>query len=149
MISTDTPGQGSPAGTDPAWVTVYESTVTQVGGQVEAFLGHGLLIFFGDGSPEELHDISVLHAASTAEDGPRPGDRVMVGEVHLDVLAVGHVVRDNLLNLGHLDLKADGRTEAKLPGDVCVPKGTLSLLTVGDSFRILRPAGSLDEQERT
>ncbi|MGZ4454449.1 MAG: PTS glucitol/sorbitol transporter subunit IIA [Nocardioides sp.] len=127
--------------------TVYDSAVTQVGGQVEQFLDHGLLIFFGDGSPEELHDISVLHAASVAEDGPRPGDVVQVGDTLLDVLAVGHVVRDNLLNLGHLDLKADGRTEAKLPGDVCVRKGPLPLLTVGDHFRILRGAGPVDEQD--
>jgi PTS system glucitol/sorbitol-specific IIA component len=57
-------------------VSVYESAVTQVGGQVEAFLGHGLLIFFGAGSPPELHDISVLHEATLAEDGPRPGDTI-------------------------------------------------------------------------
>ena len=119
---------------------VWESEVTQVGGQVEAFLGHGLLIFFGDGSPAELHDISVLHKATVAEDGPQAGDVIEVGETRLEVLAVGPVVRDNLLNLGHLDLKADGRTEAKLPGDVCVRTGDLPLLQVGDAFRITRPA---------
>ena len=120
--------------------TVYESTVTAVGGQVTAFLEHGILIFFADGAPDELHEISVLHRASIADDGPRPGDTVHLGEVSLEVLAVGAVVRDNLLNLGHLDLKADGLTEAKLPGDVCVPKGDLALLATGDSFRITRPA---------
>ena len=119
--------------------TVYESSVTQVGGQVEAFLDHGLLIFFGDESPAELHDISVLQRASTAEDGPRPGDVVHLGEHQLEVLAVGEVVRDNLLNLGHLDLKADGRTEAKLPGDVCVAQGPIPLLATGDTFKITRP----------
>jgi PTS system glucitol/sorbitol-specific IIA component len=127
-------------GSDSA--VLYESEVTQVGGQVEAFLGHGLLIFFGDGSPAELHDISVLHKATVAEDGPQAGDVIEVGETRLEVLAVGPVVRDNLLNLGHLDLKADGRTEAKLPGDVCVRTGDLPLLQVGDAFRITRPATS-------
>ena len=121
---------------------LYESEVTQVGGQVEAFLGHGLLIFFGDGSPAELHDISVLHKATVAEDGPQAGDVIEVGSTRLEVLAVGPVVRDNLLNLGHLDLKADGRTEAKLPGDVCVRTGDLPLLQVGDAFRITRPTTS-------
>ena len=48
--------------------------------------------------------------------------------------------RDNLLNLGHLDIKADGRTEAKLPGDMCVPVGPLPLLHAGDVFRIRRPS---------
>lgn len=123
-----------------AQTTVYESTVTAVGSQVSAFLEHGILIFFGDTSPAELHDISVLHRAVVADDGPRPGDTVHLGAATLDVLAVGDVVRDNLLNLGHLDLKADGLTEAKLPGDVCVPKGEIALLAIGDSFRITRPA---------
>ena len=120
--------------------TVYESTVTAVGSQVSAFLEHGILIFFGDTAPSELHDISVLHRAAVTEDGPRPGDTVHLGDATLEVLAVGDVVRDNLLNLGHLDLKADGLTEAKLPGDVCVPKGDIPLLATGDSFRITRPA---------
>jgi len=122
--------------------TVYESTVTAVGSQVAAFLEHGILIFFADGAPEELHDISVLHRAAVAEDGPRPGDTVHLGDTSLEILAVGHVVRDNLLNLGHLDLKADGLTEAKLPGDVCVPKVDLALLATGHSFRITRPAST-------
>lgn len=128
--------------TDSDSAVLYESEVTQVGGQVEAFLGHGLLIFFGDGSPAELHDISVLHKATVAEDGPQAGDVIEVGDTALEVLAVGPVVRDNLLNLGHLDLKADGRTEAKLPGDVCVRVGDLPLLQVGDAFRITRPTTS-------
>ena len=118
--------------------TVYESAVTQVGGQVEAFLDHGMLIFFGDGSPQELHDISVLHQPTIADDGPLPGDTVHVGATALEVLAVGDVVRDNLINLGHLDLKADGRTEPKLPGDVCVPKGDLPLPAAGQRFAITR-----------
>jgi PTS system glucitol/sorbitol-specific IIA component len=125
-------------------VAVYESAVTQVGGQVEAFLGHGLLIFFGANSPAELHDISVLHRATVSDDGPRPGDTMHLGEVALEILAVGPVVRDNLLNLGHLDLKADGRTDAKLPGDVCVRTGELPLLAVGDPISITRPASQED-----
>lgn len=127
--------------------TVYESAVTKVGGQVEAFLGHGLLIFFGDQSPAELHDISVLHKAAVAEDGPQTGDLIQVGNTEVEVLAVGPVVRDNLLNLGHLDLKADGRTEPKLPGDVSVRVGDLPLLNVGDTFKITRPADQTKEQK--
>ena len=128
---------------------VYESAVTQVGGQVEAFLGHGLLIFFGDTSPAELHDISVLHRATVNDDGPQPGDTMNVGGVDLEILAVGPVVRDNLLNLGHLDLKADGRTEVKLPGDVCVRTGDLPLLRVGDPITITRPGSTNGSEEDT
>lgn len=121
---------------------VYQSEVTQVGGQVEAFLGRGLLIFFGAQSPAELHDMSVLHKATVADDGPRAGDVIRLGDTELEILGVGSVVRDNLLNLGHLDLKADGRSAPKLPGDVCVRSGDLPLLRVGDRFSITRPRSS-------
>ena len=82
----------------------------------------------------------MLHQVEVADDGPLPGDTIHLGDVSLEVLAVGEVVRDNLLNLGHLDLKADGRTTAKLPGDVCVAVGELPLLAPGDAFRIIRPS---------
>ena len=48
---------------------LYESTVTGVGGQVEAFLDHGMLIFFGADAPKELHEMSVQHRATVAEEG--------------------------------------------------------------------------------
>lgn len=117
---------------------LYESTVTGVGGQVEAFLDHGLLIFFRDDSPKELHDISVLHRPTVTDEGPRAGDTIVLGDHGMTILAVGQVVADNLLNLGHLDLKADGMTEPKLPGDVCVEPQALPLLKAGDAFRIIR-----------
>lgn len=82
--------------------------------------------------------MSVRHRPTVAEEGPRPGDTIYLGERALKVLAVGDVVADNLLNLGHLDLKADGLTTAKLPGDVCVAKQDLPLVVPGDAFRIVR-----------
>lgn len=120
---------------------VYESEVTAVGGQVEAFLDHGLMIFFGHESPAELHEMSVRHTATVAEEGPRTGDTIVLGEARLEVLAVGPVVQDNLLQLGHIDIKANGLTEAKLPGDVNVAADPLPLLAPGDTFRILRGDG--------
>lgn len=126
--------------TAPAQV-VYQSTVTAVGSQVEPFLSHGLVIFFGEDSPKELHDMSVRHRPTVADQGPLPGDTMWLGEQALEILAVGDVVGDNLLKLGHLDLKADGRTVAKLPGDVCVAEQPLPLLKPGDAFRIVRGSG--------
>lgn len=125
---------------------VYESTITAVGGQVAAFLDHGLLIFFADDSPAELHDISVRHTATLAEEGPQPGDTVVLGRASMTLLAVGSVVADNLLNLGHIDIKANGETEAKLPGDANVAKQPLPLPSPGDVFRILRASGSSTEE---
>ena len=127
---------------------IYESTVTAVGDQVKAFLDHGLLIFFADDSPAELHDMSVRHQVTVAEEGPQPGDTIVLGEASMELLAVGPVVGDNLLNLGHIDIKANGQTEAKLPGDANVAKQSLPLPSPGDAFRILR-AGGPSTQEKT
>ncbi len=125
-------GFSAPAG------VVYESSVTAVGDQVEEFLSHGILIFFADESPPELHDMSVRHTATVSEAGPQTGDTIALGETQMEVLAVGSVVSDNLLQLGHLDLKANGLTEATLPGDVNVAKQPLPLPSPGDAFRIVR-----------
>ena len=43
--------------------TRYAATVTAVGEQVPEFIGQGLLIWFAEGAPEELHFFSVLHPA--------------------------------------------------------------------------------------
>jgi glucitol/sorbitol PTS system EIIA component len=126
--------------TEQAVEVIYETTITAIGEQVPAFLGAGMLILFADSAPAELHDISVRHLVEVADDGPHPGDTVEIAGAGIEVLAVGHVVADNLLNLGHMDLKADGRHEPKLPGDVCVPEDSLTLPAIGDVLRILRPA---------
>ncbi len=130
MTSSETSGIGT---------VVYETTITAVGEQVPAFLEHGILILFSADSPEELHSISVLHTVGVKDSGPHAGDTVHIGETTFPVLAVGHVVEENLLNLGHLDFKSDGRTDPKLPGDVCVPPNTLPTPEVGQVLRILRP----------
>jgi PTS system glucitol/sorbitol-specific IIA component len=125
--------------TSDAGVVVYQTTITAVGAQVPAFLDHGMLILFGAEAPSELHDIAVLHVVETRDDGPATGDLVQIGDAEFPVLAVGGVVRENLLNLGHVDFKSDGRTEPKLPGDVCVPAGSLPTPEVGQVLRIVRP----------
>ena len=127
---------------------VYESTVTAVGEQVAAFLDHGMLIFFGHDSPAELHDMSVRHQVTVAEEGPRPGDTIVLGEASMELLAVGPVVGENLLNLGHIDIKANGQNEAKLPGDANVAKQPLPLPSPGDAFRILRAGGPSTKEKQ-
>jgi glucitol/sorbitol PTS system EIIA component len=129
-----TSSESSAAGT-----VVYQTTVTAVGEQVPAFLEHGILILFAAESPEELHSISVLHKADIQDSGPQAGDVVHIADSEIPVLAAGAVVHDNLLNLGHADFKADGRTDPKLPGDVCVAPGSLPTPRVGDVIRIVRP----------
>ena len=100
--------------------TRYATTVTAVGEQVAEFVSNGLLIWFAEGAPEELHFFSVLHRPTVSTGGVRPGDTVRIDDQEFRVTAVGAVANDNMVNLGHMDLKANGDTEAPLPGDICL-----------------------------
>jgi PTS system glucitol/sorbitol-specific IIA component len=104
----------------PPAQTRYASTVTAVGEQVPEFIGQGLLIWFAEGAPEELHFFTVLHRPTVTTGGVRPGDLVRIDDKAFRVTAVGEVANENMVNLGHIDMKANGAAEAPLPGDLCL-----------------------------
>jgi PTS system glucitol/sorbitol-specific IIA component len=120
--------------------TRYATTVTAVGEQVAEFVSSGLLIWFAEGAPEELHFFSVLHRPTVITGGVRPGDLVRIDDQEFRVTAVGEVANDNMVNLGHMDLKANGASEAPLPGDICLeelplpePRPGTALVIEGDA----------------
>jgi PTS system glucitol/sorbitol-specific IIA component len=100
--------------------TRYATTVTAVGEQVPEFIGQGLLIWFAEGAPEELHFFTVLHRPTVTTGGVRPGDLVRIDDKAFRVTAVGEVANENMVNHGHMDLQANGASEAPLPGDICL-----------------------------
>jgi PTS system glucitol/sorbitol-specific IIA component len=68
---------------------------------------------------------------------PQVGDRITLADNQYNVLAVGSVASDNLLNLGHLDLKANGLTEPEMPGDVNVEAVSLPVVKIGDRLTVI------------
>lgn len=120
---------------------VYQTTVTAVGELVSDFRDQGILVFFGEGAPAELHEFSILHKVEVSERAPEVGDLIRINSEdfseEFQVLAVGSVASDNLLNLGHLDLKANGLSEAELPGDVNVEARPLPMIKVGDKLEVI------------
>lgn len=118
---------------------VFDTEVVAVGESAGAFFDAGIVVLFGEDAPEELAEVAVIHRPRRAEAGPRPGDEVEVADQRLQVLAVGDVAEQNLLNLGHLVLKRNGETSAALPGDVCCDTGPLPDITPGSAIRIHRP----------
>ena len=111
---------------------VYSTTVTAVGELVSDFADQGVLVFFGEDAPIELHEFSIIHKPDVMDRAPQVGDTITLQETVYNVLAVGSVASDNLLNLGHLDLKANGLTEPEMPGDVNVEAVSLPKVNVGD-----------------
>ena len=120
--------------------TRYAATVTAVGEQVPEFVGQGLLIWFAEGAPEELHFFTVLHRPTVTTGGVRPGDLVRIDDKAFRVTAVGEVANDNMVNLGHIDMKANGASEAPLPGDLCLEELPLPEPGPGTTLVIEREA---------
>lgn len=116
---------------------VYSTTVTAVGDLVPEFRDQGILVFFGEDAPSELHEFSILHKVEVSERAAKEGDTIRINSDEYTVLAVGHVASENLLNIGHLDLKANGETKADLPGDVNVEKKELPTVKAGDKLEII------------
>lgn len=116
---------------------VYSSTVTAVGALVSDFRDQGLLVWFGENAPTELHEFSILHKVDIHKRAPIVGDTVALNDDLFTVLAVGSVASENLLNLGHLDLKANGLSVAELPGDVNVEARELPMVKVGDRLQVI------------
>ncbi|MER3417557.1 MAG: PTS sorbitol transporter subunit IIA [Chloroflexota bacterium] len=115
------------------------SHVTAIGQGVEEFRAAQVLVFFKEGAPEELAEFSILHAPELNLATVVPGDILRLGPELFRVQAVGAVANENLANLGHLVVKANGRTDPELPGDVCVEAKPLPRLQVGDVIEIWGP----------
>lgn len=118
--------------------TLYHTTVTDIGELVPTFIEAGMLVFFGEGAPEELRDFCIMHQVEHQEGTIRKGDVIQINGQEFEILALGSVANENLMNLGHLNLKANGNSEPDLPGDVCVAQTELPEISIGSTFRIYR-----------
>jgi PTS system glucitol/sorbitol-specific IIA component len=116
---------------------VYSTTVTAVGELVPDFAEQGVLVFFGENAPLELHEFSIIHKPDVQTRAPQVGDTITLANNEYNVLAVGTVASDNLLNLGHLDLKANGLLEPEMPGDVNVEATVLPTVQIGDRLIVI------------
>ncbi len=117
---------------------LYKSSVTEIGELVPSFIAEGMLVFFGESAPEELRTFCIIHKLEHAEGQVKTGDFVSIDGHEFEILSVGSVANDNLYNLGHLNLKANGNTVADLPGDVAIAKVDLPEVKIGTQIEIFR-----------
>lgn len=125
----------------------YRTEVLAVGSMIPEFREAGLLVFFAEQAPKELHDIVVLHRPTVADSAPEPGDVFELDGERFTITAVGSVVAENLLRLGHISVKADGAVTAALPGDLSVEPGRLPLPVPGSTMRIVAGGGAEPTEE--
>ena len=116
----------------------YEVTVVRVGDIASAFADEGILVFFGENAPEELHDIAILVDHKELLAPVEPGDILEIDGRGIPVISVGEVANENLGNLGHLVVKFNGLEEPELPGDVSVAVQPVPPVQAGTILRILK-----------
>lgn len=116
----------------------YEVTVLSVGDIAGVFADEGILVFFGEDAPEELHDFAILVDHKELLAPVEPGDILEIGGIQMGVISVGEVANENLGNLGHLVVKFNGLEEPELPGDVSVAIQPVPPIQVGTIIRILK-----------
>ena len=120
---------------------IYELEVTAVGPLVSEFTAHGIWVFFHENAPSEVAEFAILHQAPPPRQPLAPGHMLEIGGERFAISAVGPVANENLANLGHLVLKANGLSEPELPGDVCVEARPLPEPSVGLTLRVWADAG--------
>lgn len=83
-------------------------------------IGGGVMILFAEPLPDELADVSVIHAPQGELVEPiGAGDLLRVGESTLTLTAVGERAAENLRSLGHLVVYVDpDPSTSLLPGAV-------------------------------
>lgn len=117
---------------------LFHSTIVQIGDLVNDFLQESTLILFDHDVPAELHDMAVLHTKSESTEPVQAGDYLCIGEHRWRVTSVGDRANETLLSIGHCTLKADGSTEAQLPGMIHLEAAPFPPLTVGSVLAFVR-----------
>ena len=114
----------------------YETSVVSVGPMAIEFAAEGILVFFGEDAPEELHEFAIIHEHRPSSDDVVVGDVVEIAGVSFAVTGVGEIANENLRTLGHLVVKFNGFEETELPGEVSLAVGDVPEIGPGTQIKI-------------
>jgi PTS system glucitol/sorbitol-specific IIA component len=125
---------------------IYEIRVTAIGPLVEEFTEAGVWVFFRDDAPEELAEFALLHQAEAPRAPIAAGQALEIDGQRYAITAVGGVANNNIRELGHMVLKANGLTETELPGEVCIEARPLPQPVIGTTLRVWREASEVSDE---
>ncbi|MGO5131565.1 PTS glucitol/sorbitol transporter subunit IIA [Mitsuokella jalaludinii] len=118
----------------------YSTTVQELGAQVNAFKGAGMLIMFNENAPQELREYCVLHRGNKLEDTVQPGDVFKIGDASYKIVFVGNQVQKNLKDLGHITLRFNANKDGEsLEGSLYLEEKPIADVAPGDEIAIYRP----------
>ncbi len=109
----------------------YRLRVVSIGQMAEELFSEGLLIFFGDGAPGELQEVSIIHQHSDLPHDIEAGDSIIIDASSYSILCIGSVVNENIRNIGHMVIKFNGLDSPENLGDINVEQAELPDIRVG------------------
>jgi glucitol/sorbitol PTS system EIIA component len=119
-------------------INKYQSTVTEIGSEVEIFQSENMMVIFNDTAPADLRTIGVIHKEADLLEDVEEGDFLEVAGETYEILFVGNKVNDTLKELGHCTIMFNGETSADLPGTMTVEKKPLPQVKVDSEIRIVK-----------
>lgn len=115
---------------------IYQTTVEEIGAEVDSFLEGGMFILFGKGAPDALRDYCYIVNINESTGVIEPGQKLHLGGEEFTITAVGDIARKNLDTLGHITVVFNGATKADMHGSVYVEARTPPKLTIGTVIKI-------------
>lgn len=117
-------------------MTLYTTTVQNIGAEAELFKEEQMIVLFGENAPAELADYCYNIQVNPVDGEIVPGQKVYFDDQGYEITAVGNVVVKNLSDLGHITIRFNGDVEAELGGTLYVESKELPEISVGIQISI-------------
>ncbi len=98
----------------------FDATITHIGDLALDALEDNMLILFNDSAPDDVADYCFVHDQGTASGIITTESTLLIAGKDYIVTAVGEAANQNLMALGHITIKFDGKREPEFPGTIHV-----------------------------
>ncbi|CAI1100837.1 MULTISPECIES: PTS glucitol/sorbitol transporter subunit IIA [Serratia] len=117
--------------------TIFQTTITQIGGSARDALFDDMLITFREGAPADIEEFCFIHQHGNTLGELRAGGWMELADQRYPITAVGNVASQNLRELGHLTVRFDGETQAEFPGSIHVSGTTPIDIPIGSTLKFI------------
>lgn len=117
--------------------TIFQTTITQIGGCARDALLDNMLITFREGAPADIEEYCFIHQHGNTAGELLAGGVMELGENRYPITAVGEVATQNLRELGHVTVRFDGETRAEFPGTVHVAGAAPTDIALGSTLKFI------------
>lgn len=117
--------------------TIFQTTITQIGGCARDALLDNMLITFREGAPADIEEYCFIHQHGETAGELQTGGVMELGDQRYPITAVGEVATQNLRELGHITVRFDGETQAEFPGTIHVTGSTPADIPLGSTLKFI------------